>query len=420
MKFKKTPKQKEACKLLVDPNYKRILLRGGSRSGKTFIIIRQLIVRAIMEPNSRHLVVRFHFKHAKTSLWLGTIPEVLRLCFKGLPYTMNSSDFYIKFENGSELWIGGLDDKERSEKILGNEYSSVYFNEAHQLTYAAVLIALTRLAQKNSLTKKAYFDCNPPTTKHWIYSIWFLHVDPISKGPLPMPELYATMLLNPRDNQENISEDYITTTLETMPERQRKRFLDGLFQDDVEGALWNSEIINNNRVLEHQVPQIQRMLLGVDPAVTAHKDSDETGIIRAGKGTNGHYYIFEDETGIYTPNQWGQRVVRSWHENRLDKVVAEVNQGGDLVESNIRNIDRNVQVKKVHAFRGKILRAEPIVGLYEMGLVHHVGILDSLETEMTEWDAKSGAPSPNRIDALVHVLTELSEGNIYKKPKFNF
>ena len=162
------------------------------------------------------------------------------------------------------------------------------------------------------------------------------------------------------------------------------------------------------------------MLLGVDPAVTAHKDSDETGIIRAGKGTNGHYYIFEDETGIYTPNQWGQRVVRSWHENRLDKVVAEVNQGGDLVESNIRNIDRNVQVKKVHAFRGKILRAEPIVGLYEMGLVHHVGILDSLETEMTEWDAKSGAPSPNRIDALVHVLTELSEGNIYKKPKFNF
>lgn len=418
MKFQKTIKQDEAVTLMGDENHKRILLRGGSRSGKTFIIIRQLIVRAIKEPNSRHLVVRFAFNHVKRSIWLGTLPEVLRICFKGIVYIQNSSDFNIRFENGSEIWFGGLDDKDRTEKILGNEYSSIYFNEAHQLTYAAVLIALTRLAQRNRLVKKAFFDCNPPSTKHWLYLVFFKHIDPLSNASLLIPEMYATMLMNPRDNEANISEDYIKTTLETMPERQRKRFLEGLFQDDIEGALWNSDMINEHRVLE--APAMKRMVIGIDPAVSTNKDSDETGLIIAGKGFDNHYYVFDDMTGVYTPNEWGNIVVKAWYAHKLDKAIAETNQGGDLVVSNIRNIDKNVIVKKVHASRGKLARAEPIQGLYEMGEVHHVGLIEALETEMCEWDAKEAKTSPNRIDALVWALTELSEGNTYKKAKFNF
>ena len=417
-KFIKTDKQKEAVSLMGSEIYKRILLYGGSRSGKTFIIVRQLILRAIKESNSRHLIVRFAFNHVKRSIWLDTLPSVLNSCFKGVPVVWNNSDFYIKFQNGSEIWIGGLDDKERSEKILGNEYSSIYFNEAHQLAYNSVIIALTRLSQKNNLINKAYFDCNPPTTKHWIYKVFFQFIDPITKDNLKMKEMYCSMLINPRDNVKNISEEYIETTLESMPERQRKRFLLGMFQDDVEGALWNSEIINENRVTEP--PKMKRIVMGIDPAVSTNKESDETGLIVAGKGLNGHYYIFEDLTGIYTPNQWALKVVDCWNDYKLDKVIAEVNQGGDLVESNIRNIDKNIYVKKVHASRGKVARAEPIVGLYERGEVHHVGILEDLETEMTEWDAKSSNQSPNRIDALVWALTELSEAKNYKSAKFNF
>ncbi len=407
--FQKNRKQVEAVVLMGLHDMLRILLFGGSRSGKSFIIIRQIILRAIKSPGSRHLILRFRFNHIKTSIWEDTLPKVIDLCFPNIKTAIkwNNSDYFIQLPNGSQIWIGGLDDKDRSDKILGNEYASIYFNEISQISYKSVLIALTRLAQKcEGLINKAYFDCNPPTKKHWSYKIWFEHKDPITNDTIKKPEMYGYMKLQPDDNKENISEDYIENTLDTMTGSSKKRFRLGEYADEAEGALWNDELINRDRVTE--MPTMQRICIAIDPAVSANADSDETGIIIGGKGIDKHYYIWGDLSGVYKPNEWGAKVVNAFHDEKADLIIAEVNNGGDLVESNIKNIDRNVKVKKLHANRGKLLRAEPIQGLYESGLVHHVGELTDLEYQMTTWDPANDATSPDRVDAMVWLITELS------------
>lgn len=418
--FKKTIKQSEACNIMGLSHILRVLLYGGSRSGKSFIIVRQLVIRALKAPGSRHLILRLRFNHVKQSIWMDTLPKVIDICFpeiKGL-IKWNESDHYIEFPNKSQIWIGGLDDKDRSDKILGNEYASEYFNEVSQISYKSVQIALTRLAQKTNLVNRAYFDCNPPTKKHWTYKIWFELKDPISNNKLTNPEIYGSHKLQPDDNKENLGDGYIENTLDTMTGSNYKRFRKGEYAEEAEGALWNDDLINRFRVVEKPV-NMNRIGIGVDPAVTSNQNSDETGIITAGKGTNGHYYVWKDNSGIYTPNGWGSIVVNTFHNEKADFVVAEVNQGGDLVESNIRNIDRNVKVIKVHASRGKVVRAEPIQGLYEMGLVHHVGELMDLEYQMTTWDVLNDNDSPNRVDALVWILTELSNKSVIKPGKFS-
>jgi hypothetical protein len=235
--FIKTVKQCEAVEVLVSLA-KNVMLYGGSRSGKTFIIIRQIIIRAV-KVKSKHLIVRLNFNHAKRSIWLDTLPKVFAMCFPDLPIKQNKSDFYYTLPNGSEIWVGGLDDKERVEKILGTEYSTIYFNESSQIDYSSVQITKTRLAEKNSLIKKAFFDENPPTKAHWSYWLFIKKLDPLEEGPISDPENYASLLMNPKDNIENIDEDYLNM-LSTMPEKERNRFLNGEFNDESAGSVYYS------------------------------------------------------------------------------------------------------------------------------------------------------------------------------------
>nr|WP_234895083.1 phage terminase large subunit [Sinorhizobium meliloti] len=127
------------------------MLRGGSRSGKTFVLCRALIQRAINAPGSRHVIFRFRFNHAKTSVWSDTLPKVLALCFPSVRVRFDKTDFYVELPNGSQIWIASLDDKERVEKILGQEYATLYFNESSQIPWASVETAMSRLAQKCEL-----------------------------------------------------------------------------------------------------------------------------------------------------------------------------------------------------------------------------------------------------------------------------
>ena len=235
--FKKTIAQIAAIKLLASPA-KFIMLYGGSRSGKTFIIVFAIIVRAC-KTKSRHVMLRQTFNSIKTSIWLDTMVKVLAIAFPKLSFEKNKSDYYITLPNGSEVWIAGLDDDKRVEKILGKEFSTIFFNECSQLSYTSVQIALTRLAEKNSLKKKAYFDENPPSKKHWSYWLFVRKQDPIENEPLEDPEEYASMVINPKDNLDNIDEDYLKM-LSKMPEKERQRFLDGLFTDDDDGAAYYS------------------------------------------------------------------------------------------------------------------------------------------------------------------------------------
>jgi phage terminase large subunit-like protein len=175
--------------------------------------------------------------------------------------------------------------------------------------------------------------------------------------------------------------------------------------DAIEGALWTRAMIDAARVTE--VPAMRRVVVGVDPAVTASESSDETGIVVCGLGVDGHGYVLDDRSTKGSPMQWAKQVAAAYGRNKADAVVAEVNQGGDMVETTIRTVDARIRVIKVNASRAKRTRAEPVVSLYEQGRVHHVGVLAALEDQMCTWDPAGKSDSPDRMDGLVHGLTEL-------------
>jgi phage terminase large subunit-like protein len=148
--------------------------------------------------------------------------------------------------------------------------------------------------------------------------------------------------------------------------------------------------------------------VAIDPSATT--TGDEAGIIAAGRTANGHAYVLDDRSVQGSPHTWGSRAVQCYHAHKADRVVAEVNNGGEMVELTLRTVDPTVSYKAVHASRGKRTRAEPVAALYEQGKVHHVGTFPQLEDEMCDWEPDA-SDSPNRMDALVWALTELMLGD---------
>ncbi len=184
--------------------------------------------------------------------------------------------------------------------------------------------------------------------------------------------------------------------------------------DDNPAALWKRSRIDDLRIGKPAVPPLRRIIVAVDPAVSANEKSDETGIIVAGLGIDGKAYVLDDLSLVASPAAWGATVVRAYIDWKADRVISEVNNGGDLVEANVRSAATqlevsNVSYKAVRASRGKLVRAEPVAALYEQGRVHHVGSFPKLEDQLCEWDP-TGDYSPDRLDALVWALTELMLG----------
>lgn len=239
-------------------------------SGKTYFCIHIIIVRALKYPESRHIICRLRFSHAKTSIWMDTLPAVLRAMGlkDGVHYKLNRSDFVVNFYNGAEIWIDGLDNADRVEKMLGREYNTIYYNEISQITYDTVTTVASRLAKYSysdeygECRNFSLFDCNPPSKRHWSYQLWFLHKDPLKNIPIPEERhrKYINFRLNPQDNIENLSKDYIEM-LENLPEAKRKRFLLGEY-GDVEGQIFtNWQVIP---YVPNEVKEIAIRTLGVD------------------------------------------------------------------------------------------------------------------------------------------------------------
>ncbi len=190
--------------------------------------------------------------------------------------------------------------------------------------------------------------------------------------------------------------------------RLGRQELDGEVLDDTPGALWTLAQIDALRVDE--APPLRRIVVAIDPAVTSSEDSDETGIIVAGlaAGRDPHGYVLEDVTQTQaSPDTWARVAVAAYYRHRADRIVAEINNGGEMVELTLRTVDRKVSYKAVRASRGKQTRAEPVSALYEQGRVHHVGHHATLEDQMTTWAPAFSEKSPDRVDALVWALTEL-------------
>ena len=214
------------------------------------------------------------------------------------------------------------------------------------------------------------------------------------------------------DNARNLSEAALIELRNRYEgTRTGRQELYGELLDQAEGALWKRDWIEATRITKDKLPPLYRIVVAIDPAVTSGEDSDETGIITAGASTDGHFYVLSDDTLRATPNEWGKRAVEAFRTWKADRIVAEVNNGGDMVVMVLQQVDRNAPVTKVHATRGKQVRAEPISALYEQNRVHHVGAFPQLEDQMVMWtpDAKE---SPDRLDALVWALTELKDGGV--------
>jgi len=175
---------------------------------------------------------------------------------------------------------------------------------------------------------------------------------------------------------------------------------------DVPGALWTRSMMDACHV-EHPPTELRRIVVAIDPAGSSNKNSDETGIIVAGIDRAQIGYVLADLSGKYSPEGWARKAVEAYKGWRADRIIAEKNYGGDMVESTIKSVDRTVPTRLVTASRGKAIRAEPVASYYEQGRVKHVGNLHLLEDQMCEWDPAANGPSPDRMDAAVWALTEL-------------
>jgi phage terminase large subunit-like protein len=403
---------------------RHILGVGGSRSGKTFGFCYCVAVRAMSTPESRHLITRLHNIDVRQAVMLDTWPKMMRLAFPGVPYDVNKSDQYVTVPGGAEVWFGGLDDKDRVEKILGKEYATIYPNECSQIAYDTILTLRTRLAQActkrdgRRLGLKAYYDLNPVGRSHWTHKEFVELVRPENGLPIEAGSR-AHVFLNPIDNP-HLPPEYMAE-LDGLPDRQRQRFRDGKYLSEVPGALWSlsdrkaedgKEIpgIEQLRVAE-PVP-LRRVVIGVDPSGSDGTGGDSQGIVACGLGTDGHAYVLADRTCRLSPDGWGSVVARVARELGADRVVAERNYGGAMVEAVLRTADATMSVKLVNASRGKVVRAEPVAALYEQGRVHHVGSFPDMEEQMTMTTTAGfqGSGSPDRLDALVWALTELMLG----------
>jgi phage terminase large subunit-like protein len=421
MSFSLTPRQQEAMQVLAGEST-HIMLFGGSRSGKTFLLCRAVAMRAIKAPESRHAILRFRFNHVKNSVVLDTFPKVMRLCFPDIDYRIDKTDWYCQLDNGSQIWFGGLDDKERSEKILGMEFSTIYLNECSQIPQSSRDIVVTRLAQQvdqlitgrqpTPLRPRIYYDCNPPSTAHWSYRLFIKKINLDTKQTTENPGDYAYFKINPQDNVKNLSDGYLQT-LQSLGARLRKRFLEGDFSDATQNSLFDEASIDKWRLISvDNAPDMVRIVIAVDPSGAGDTDNatnDEIGIVAAGLGVDGNAYLLADLTCKAGPATWGRIVTDAYERFQANIVVGEKNYGGAMVEHVIQTSRPRTPYRSVTATRGKAIRAEPVAALYEQGRIRHVGYFRDLEDELVAFTTNgyTGDNSPNRADALVWAMSDL-------------
>ena len=420
MSFELTPKQVEA-QAVCSGAAQHVMLFGGGRSGKTLLHVRNTVMRALKAPGSRHGIFRFRFNHIKSSIVLDTFPRVMALCFPGVKYQLSKTDWFASLPNKSEVWFGGLDDKERTEKMLGLEFSTVFLNECSQISWASREMIMTRLAQKaeqqiagqvaRPLRLRAYYDCNPSSKAHWTFRVFKQKVDPETKLSLANPADYACLQMNPRDNLANLSPDYLAM-LAGLSARMRRRFEEGEFADATPNALFDEADIDKWRVPDGVLPQLVRIVVAVDPSGSGDEDNadnDEIGIVVVGLGFDGIAYVLEDLTLKAGPGTWGKVATDAFDRHKADTIVGEVNFGGDMVRATIQTARPRTPFKKVTASRGKAVRAEPFSALYEQGKVRHAILFPKLEDELCAMSSTgyTGTGSPNRADALIWGLSEL-------------
>ena len=334
---------------------------------------------------------------------------LLNVCWKGdKTYRGKSIGFPVwsptnntlTWENGSKAVFFSAEDPER---LRGPQAYSAWTDELcawrnAQETWDMMMFGL-RLGRK----PQVFITTTPKTTK-LLRNIIDDEKTVVSKG-------------STYDNSANLADTFLDAVRKTYEgTRLGRQELYAEILDEASGALWNRTLLHKCEIDRDEVPPLSRIVVAVDPAVTNKTDSDMTGIIVAGIDQEGTAYVIEDHTDRYSPKEWAAKAIQLYHDHMADRIVAERNQGGDMVRHTLQTEDENVPIKLVHASRGKMARAEPVSALYEQGKVRHVKGLNDLEDQMVQWEPLGSIGSPDRLDAMVWALTDLSL-NGYAKPQ---
>ncbi len=240
----------------------------------------------------------------------------------------------------------------------------------------------------------------------------------ISTTPRPIP-LIRELIASPRcvvtkattaANRANLASTFLSQIVSKYEgTRLGRQELDGELIEEVEGALWTRALIEKARVA--RAPDLVRVVVAIDPAATSGEASALTGIVAAGVDSAGHGYVLRDVSGRYSPDTWARRAIALYDELNADRIVAEGNQGGEMVRHTLETVRPNIPIRIVHASKGKQARAEPVSALYEQGRVSHVGAFPELEDQLCTWEPLTGKASPDRLDAMVWALTDLMVGS---------
>lgn len=385
------------------PETRYYLITGGRGSGKSWTLALFLLNLTYQKGH----VILFT-RYTLVSAFISIIPEFLdkiEIMGKVQDFEVTQSEIINKL-TGSKILFRGIKTSSgvntaNLKSIAG--LSTWIIDEAEELTDPDVFDKVDLSIRAKDNFNRVILVMNPAYKSHWIYN------DFVKKKRNDTTYIHTTYL----DNKINLSDSFIQAAEKTKkenPARYEHLFL-GTWLDDADGMLWNRQIIAKTRISE--APNLSRIIVAIDPAVTANMNSDETGLIVVGKDSEGFGYVLEDLSGKYSPNHWAKISNDAAFRWNADCIVAEKNQGGDMVEAVLKSQGTNHRIKLVTATKGKFVRAEPVYSLYEQGKIYHVGSFPILESQMVTFDPDKGK-SPDRVDALVWGLTELMVKNNFE------
>ena len=326
---------------------------------------------------------------------------ILAICPKDERPEYLASKRQLSWPNGAKSLIFTADEPDR---LRGKQHGKLWCDEIAAWRYAESWDQ-ARLGLRLGANPQAVVTTTPKPTR-------------LIRELVKDPTVYVTRgrTYDNRDNLATTFLSHIVTKYEGT--RLGRQELEAEILTDNPGALWQRTWIDRDRTV--QIPDgLRRVVVGVDPAASSNEKSDETGIVVAGvdRQTPAHFWVLDDCSCKLSPDGWGEAAVLAYLTHKADRIIGEVNNGGEMVESVLRHVviggkpaGRNAAYTAVHASRGKAVRAEPISALYEQGRVHHVGSFPILEDQMCDWNPATDTDSPDRMDALVWALTDLAEG----------
>lgn len=388
--------------LFYEPPLTRYFFVTGGRGSAKSYHVSTLLVNLSYMPNEVILFTRWTMISAHISI----IPEFIEKINE-----LNRQDDFIinktEIENkhtGSRILFRGIKTSQGTQTANLKSIHGVtafVLDEGEEMHDEDVFDRINLSVRSKLRPNRVIIVMNPSTRDHML---WHKFMEPKRDDTTYIHTTYL-------DNIRNLSDSFIEEANETKAKnlaRYEHLFL-GEWIDSAEGLLWNREMIDKDRIdpKDFDASILRRVVVAIDPAVSKTAKSDETGIIVIGTDANNQLYVIEDGSGVYSPNQWAEIARELAQDADADAYVAEINQGGDLVETNIRSVDSKRRVKKVRATKGKFVRAEPVYNLYEQGKVHHVGRFSKLEAQMVSWNPTESINSPDRVDALVWGATDL-------------